>query len=97
MPDQPDDITRLRKTCYSLEDLPDTITIPQHPVDDREPLLLADATIDDIAFAIVAAEQESTTAYRRSNALQRLYKLAREGGGIGADRAVATAIKREGR
>jgi hypothetical protein len=97
MPDQPDDITRLRKASYALEDLPDTITIPQHPGDEsHEPLLLADATIDDIAFAIVAAEQESMAAYRRSNALQRLYKLAREAGGIGADRAVATAVKREG-
>lgn len=98
MPDQPDDITRLRKAHYSLEDLPDAIIIPQHPGDEsHEPLLLADATIDDIAFAIVAAEQESMAAYRRSNALQRLYKLAREAGGIGADRAVATAVKREGR
>jgi hypothetical protein len=97
MPDQPDDITRLRKAHYSLEDLPDTITIPQHPGDaSHEPLLLADATIDDIAFAIVAAEQESTAAYRRSNALQRLYKLAREAGCIGADRAAAAVMKKEG-
>ncbi|MCB8836164.1 hypothetical protein [Aurantimonas sp. VKM B-3413] len=98
MPDQPDDLTLLRKAHYSLEDLPETICAPQHP--DHEagvPMPLAVATLDDIAFAIVASERESMAAYRRSNALQRLYKLAREAGGIGADRAVATVIKRESR
>src|SRR5690606_13998993 len=61
MPDQPDDITRLRKAHYALEDLPETIAFPQHPGDEpREPLRIMNATIDDIAFAIVAAERESS-------------------------------------
>lgn len=97
MPDQPDDITRLRKARYSLEDLPETITFPQHPGhESREPLAVAEATVDDIAFAIVAAEQESSAAYRRAAALQRLYKLAREAGCIGTDRAAGAALERQG-
>ena len=97
MPDQPDDITRLRKVHYSLEDLPDTIAFPQRPGEpSREPLPITDATIDDIAFAIVAAERESSAAYARSSALQRVYKLAREAGCIGADRAATAVMKKEG-
>jgi hypothetical protein len=98
MPDQPDDITRLRKAHYALEDLPETIAFPQHPGDEpREPLRIMNATIDDIAFAIVAAERESSAAYARAAALQRLYKLAREAGCIGTDRAAVAVLKREGK
>jgi hypothetical protein len=79
-----------------LEDLPETIAFPQHPGREaKEPMQVVDASIDDIAFAIVAAEQEISAAYRRSSALQRLYKIAREAGAIGTDCAVAAALKRE--
>ena len=54
------------------------------------------ATVDEIAFAIVEAERESTAAYRRADALKRLYKLAREAGCIGADRAATAVMKKEG-
>jgi hypothetical protein len=97
MPDQPDDSTRLRKAHYALEDLPETITFPQHRGHETAgPVPVAEATVDEIAFAIVAAEQESSTAYRRAAALQRLYKLAREAGFIGADRAAGAVLKKEG-
>lgn len=98
MLDQPDDLTRLRKAHYILGDLPETITFPQQPGRDTGGAMpVAEATIDDIAFAIIAAEQESSAAYGRVAALQRLYKLARKAGGIGTDRAVVAALKREGR
>lgn len=97
MPDQPDAITRLRKVNYALEDLPETISLPQRPRDEpREPLPVVEATVDEIAFAIVEAERESTAAYRRADALKRLYKLARETGCIGADRAASAVMKKEG-
>lgn len=96
MPDQPDNITRLRKAHYAFEDLPETIAFPQHPGDEsREPLPLVAATVDDIAFAIVASEQQSSAACRRTAALQRLYKRAREAGCIGTDRAAVAALERE--
>jgi hypothetical protein len=97
MPDQPDAITRLRKASYALEDLPETIAFPQRAGDEPcEPLPVVEATVDEIAFAIVEAERESTAAYRRADALKRLYKLAREAGGIGADRAATAVMKKEG-
>jgi hypothetical protein len=97
MPDQPDDITRLRKASYALEDLPEAIALPQRNGDEpREPLPVVEASVDEIAFAIVEAERESTAAYRRADALKRFYKLAREAGCIGADRAAAAVMKKEG-
>ena len=98
MPDQPDDITRLRKVHYALEDLPDTIAFGQLANEpSREPLSVVAATVDDIAFAIVVAERECSAALGRVSALQRLYKLAREAGCIGTDRAAAAVLKREGK
>jgi len=98
MPDQPDDITRLRAASYALEDLPETIAFPQRSGDEpREPLPVVEASVDEIAFAIVEAERESSAAYRRAAALQRLYKLAREAGCIGADPAAPAVLKKEGR
>ena len=95
MQDQPD-ITRLRKSHYALEDLPETIAFPQHPGQDTNgPMPVVDATIDDIAFAIIAAERESSAALGRASALKRLHNLAREAGAIGTDRAAAAALKRE--
>jgi len=97
MLDQPDDITRLRNAHYALDGLPETIAFPEGPgCELREPLPVVEATVDEIAFAIVVAEQESSAAYRRAAALQRLYKLAREAGCIGADRAAAAVLKKEG-
>jgi regulator of protease activity HflC (stomatin/prohibitin superfamily) len=59
-------------------------------------LPVVEATVDEIAFAIVEAERESSAAYRRADALKRLYKLAREAGCIGADRAATAVMKKEG-
>lgn len=99
MPDQPDDITRLRNAHYAFEELPDTITFAQQPgsSSNRGPLPIADATIDDIAIAIVAAEEAASEFRRRIFALQHLYKSAREMGCIGTDRAVEIVLKKGGR
>ena len=42
------------------------------------------------------ADAENAAAYRRADALKRLYKLAREAGCIGADRAATAVMKKEG-
>ncbi|KZD03098.1 MULTISPECIES: hypothetical protein [Oceanibaculum] len=97
MPDQPDDIMRLRQAHHALEDLPETIILAQQPGGEaRAPLQVVEATVDEIAFGIIAAEQECSAAYRRSAALQRLYKLAREAGCIGSDRAAPAVQNKEG-
>ena len=47
--------------------------------------------------AVVAANADVSAAIRRSSALERLHRLAREAGALGTDRAVDAALKREGR
>lgn len=88
-------VTRLRKAHYALEGLPDTITFPHNPAcEGEDPLPLVDATVDDIAFAIVALEEESSSASRRASALKHLHQMARKAGATGIDPAVKSALKR---
>jgi hypothetical protein len=92
----PSRIARLRRAFHSLDELPDTISAPWREGNEIEPLPIEVATIDDIAFAVVAANADVSAAIRRSSALERLHRLAREAGAVGMDRAVDAAQKREG-
>lgn len=72
---------------YALVDLPSSIRIPA--VETRRPdevvRPLEEATIDDVAFAILGVEAEVRVVHRRLNALRELYDLARKRGALGAD------------
>lgn len=89
-------LARLRRAFRSLEDLPDILPAPWRPGNATDPLSIEVASIDDIAFAIVAANAEVSAAIQRSSALERLHRLAREAGSVGTDRAVDAALTREG-
>jgi hypothetical protein len=83
-------VTALRKRHLWLEALPDTIAIPAIEARRRPATLKAieDATLDDIAFAMLGAEAEFNAVGDRLHALRKLYTLARQAGALGADRAV---------
>jgi hypothetical protein len=85
-------VTALRKRHIWLEALPDTIAIPALEAWQREACVKAieDATLDDIAFAMLGAEAEFNAVGDRLHALRKLYNLARQAGALGADRAVDT-------
>ncbi len=94
----PSDLSRVRQAHYELEHLPDDILIGKDGGNSPgAPLSIVDATVDDIAFALIAADQELSEAIARSSALKRLHQLARQAGGVGADKAVPMALKREAR
>lgn len=94
----PSDLSRLRKAHYDLEHLPDDVLVGQDgATSPGAPLSIVEATVDDIAFAVIAADHELSAAIRRSSAFRRLYQLAREAGGVGTDQAVRMALKREPR
>ncbi len=84
-----DPIATLRKRHYALETLPATIRLTGADIP------VEDATLDDIAFALLEVEAEFNAVADRQHALRKLYALARQAGGRGADRA-ADAIAAKG-
>jgi hypothetical protein len=90
-------LAALRKHHFVLDGLPDTIAIPALKIRQREATVRAieDATLDDLAFAIVLTEAEFNGVGDRLHALRKLYSLARQAGALGADRAI-DAISAEG-
>lgn len=82
-------LAALRKSSFSLSDLPDTIRIPSHPGRRDEAVKpTATATVDDIAFALIDLHQQSSALYREIEALRTVYDLARKSGAVGADTAL---------
>ena len=80
-------LQRLRKN-YALADLPDTIitgAAGSKPIDE--------ATVDDVAFAVQALNDEMDAVYRRSSALRSLHDKARRAGALGSALAVEAAVQ----
>ncbi len=89
--DRPDHnfLNALRKSSYSLEKLPDEITIPALRYGDGtecKPLLLA--TVDDVAFAQQGLNKEMSRLVEKMEALRRLHDMARGLGAKGSDYAL---------
>ena len=88
-------LERLRNT-YSMKELPDSIGTSE--MGELGHLLakpLASATVDDIAFATQAIDDEASALYGRAAALKRLHDRARRAGALGADLAVDAALRFE--
>jgi hypothetical protein len=76
----------VRKHVF-LDTLPDTIHVPA--IGERRDAVtkpLGDATLDEVAFAVVALDGACDEAYGRLAALKRLTTMARKKGAIGTDR-----------
>ncbi len=97
MPDQPDDITRLRKSHYALDELPETVIVSEaseRGTRGRCRWWMRPSTTSP------SCDRRGGTGKLGSprtgaSALKRLHNLAREAGAIGTDRAAAAALKRE--
>ncbi|OQZ07371.1 MAG: hypothetical protein B6D36_00215 [Planctomycetes bacterium UTPLA1] len=76
---------------YLLESLPDRIEANGADV------AVEDATLDQIAFAVIALETEVRPISRRMNALRELYDLARKRGALGAHCIGDAFADKEGR
>ena len=82
-------LERLREDTYSFGDLPETIRIPPVGQNKNEVVRpIETASLDDIAFALLALESKSSALFGKINSLRRLYELARKNGGLGADNAI---------
>lgn len=76
---------------YLLNTLPALV-----PVNDAE-VALEEATLDQIAFAIIALDNQVRPLSRQLNALRELYDLARQRRALGAHRIQDTFATQEGR
>ena len=83
-------LTEIRKRHYALEALPDAIVIPVLGEIRREQVVkpIEDATLDDIAFALLGVEAEFSAVGDRLHALRKLYGLARQAGARGSECAL---------
>lgn len=82
-------IEKLRKNGYSFGSLPDTVRIPAIGKISQEIVKpTEEATLDDLAFAVLALQEQSSALYRLTDSLRTLYDEARKNGAVGADIAV---------
>lgn len=85
-------LEKLRQTTW-LAPLPNTIAIP--PLADRTARTrpVDRASVDDIAFALVALEEERRSIGQTIMALEDVLRMARRQGAKGGDNAVAAAAR----
>ena len=90
----PSVLETLRRAHYGLAALPETVCIPGSPGHDAvDGKPITEATLDDIVFALRGLEAEFNALGDRMHALRKLSQIARDAGGLGADRAVAAAAR----
>jgi len=85
-------LERLREDTYAFEGLPETIRIPpvgRHGDGDEVIRSIEAASLDDIAFAVLALEAEASALYSKIHALRSLYEMARKNGARGMDIAMS--------
>ena len=87
-------LKKLQKAHFGLGSLPESIRVPATPgtgaIDARP---ITEATLNDIAFALRGLEAEFNAIGDRMHALRKLSQIARDAGGVGADRAVEAAAR----
>ena len=82
-------IEQLRKDDYYFKNLPDTIRIPAIGVILEEIVKpIETATLDDLAFAVLALQEQSSAIYALTEPLHHLYDQARKNGALGSQVAI---------
>ena len=82
-------IDQLRKDDYYFKNLPDTIRIPAIGANLEEVVKPTEAaTLDDLAFAVLALQEQSSAIYALTEPLRNLYDQARKNGGLGSQVAI---------
>jgi hypothetical protein len=88
---------QLRGRHYGLEKLPETVRIPALGNRREETVKpIETATVDDLAFALIALNERSSVLYREIDALRTLQDEARKVGARGADIAGDALIAAKG-
>ena len=86
-------LDQLREKLW-LKTLPDTIDVPTGPGGSViVTKTVADATVDDVSFAVAALLDQSVALHRKADALKQIHDLARRAGAVGAVNAVTAAAR----
>jgi len=86
-------LDQLREKLW-LKTLPDTIDVPTGPGGSVVVTkTVADATVDDVSFAVAALLDQSVALHRKADALKQIHDLARRAGAVGAVNAVTAAAR----
>jgi hypothetical protein len=88
-----DTLAELRNAIPAFVHLPDRIEASWRRIDALEPLPVVEATIDDLAFAIVGWRSRLAHLQAAVAALVQLYSMAREAGCRGTETATAAVLK----
>lgn len=86
-------LDHLREKLW-LKMLPDSIEVPTGP--GGSPVItkpIAQATVDDVAFAAEALFRQSVALHRKADALRQIHDLARRAGAVGIVNATAAAAR----
>lgn len=87
--DTPSRLSQLRAQHFFLQNLPDAIHIPPLGARAEVPARpLEEASLDDVAFAIIALEGEQAALSELMLSLRKLYAFARKAGGLGCEKPV---------
>jgi len=86
-------LDQLREKLW-LKTLPDTIDVPTGPGGSVVVTkTVADATVDDVSFAVAALLDQSVALHHKADALKQIHDLARRAGAVGAVNAVTAAAR----
>ena len=85
-------LNKLRQSEYELKHLPGSIFVRAADGLASATRPIENATLDEVAFAIIQAEYSYNAAGNRLYALRRLYHLVRKAGGVGSDLALDIAF-----
>lgn len=72
-----------RRCSYSLSHLSDIVRIPAHAGVRNE--AIKTATLDDIAFALLGLQEQSSEIHREIESLRAIYEIDRKSGAVGAE------------
>lgn len=89
-------LQKLTKDSYYAKYVPAFIQIPVLGViEEKITKPITEATLDDLAFAVQALDNEQSTLYKRLAAIRQLYSEARSKGALGSEN-ILDALARKG-
>jgi hypothetical protein len=90
-------IAVLREQVFGLDTLPETVRVPALGANSDETVKpIGSASVDDLAFALIALNIQSMALYREIDAVRTVHDECRKAGALGADIAINALFAAKG-